>query len=131
MLPTSASDQAGLVEMLQQAGAQLGVGVQPAAADGIVKQPSLQLAKQAPAAKAPAAPAAADGKHADSGSKEYTAEDHLMTLAQLKERHGTDIDVEHPKNSGGLSAEEHAARLKRNGKNVLTPPKQVGDRWWR
>ena len=49
---------------------------------------------------------------------------HLLSLAELGEKHSTRLDVDAPQKSAGLTAADAEARLAVYGKNVLTPPKQ-------
>jgi sodium/potassium-transporting ATPase subunit alpha len=41
--------------------------------------------------------------------------------------HGTGLDMNNIAASGGLSVGAHAAKLLKNGKNILTPPKEVSE----
>lgn len=50
--------------------------------------------------------------------------EHGLTFAALEEELSTDIDAKSPSSTAGLSAEEATARLLRDGRNVLTPPKK-------
>lgn len=50
--------------------------------------------------------------------------EHGLTFAALEEELGTEIDTKSPSSTAGLSAEEATARLLRDGRNVLTPPKK-------
>lgn len=61
------------------------------------------------------------------GSQEYQAEEHMLSLEVLANRLGTDINFVNPKKSGGLTSSEANTRLERNGKNRLTPPKKESE----
>lgn len=56
--------------------------------------------------------------------KEYDADEHMLTVAQLAERFQTSINLEKPGQSKGLTQAEAARRLQLYGPNSLTPPKQ-------
>ncbi|KAJ7491121.1 aminophospholipid-transporting P-type ATPase [Mycena latifolia] len=51
-------------------------------------------------------------------------QEHRVPLANLGETMGTSIDTKDPGGSHGLTAAEAAARLQRDGPNILTPPKK-------
>jgi len=50
--------------------------------------------------------------------------EHGFTFAELEATLKTSIDTKEPGKSPGLSAEEVSARLARDGRNILTPPKK-------
>ncbi|KAF7294583.1 Cation-ATPase-N domain-containing protein [Mycena indigotica] len=50
--------------------------------------------------------------------------EHNIPLSELGEKLSTSINVKEPGTSQGLSPDEAASRLKRDGPNVLTPPKK-------
>ena len=54
----------------------------------------------------------------------YKTEDHMLSVAQLSEKYGTDLNVEAIPNSRGLTSQKAAELLKLHGKNALTPPKE-------
>jgi hypothetical protein len=56
---------------------------------------------------------------------DYVSSDHLYDLPGLAAAFETSVNVAEPKKSRGLTAAEAAARLARDGPNVLTPPKKV------
>jgi magnesium-transporting ATPase (P-type) len=58
-------------------------------------------------------------------NREYEADEHRLTLQQLAERYQTHIDTEDPTKSQGLTSAEATRRLKENGPNILTPPKEL------
>eukprot|EP01138_Halocafeteria_seosinensis_P012727 gb/GECG01013003.1/.p1 GENE.gb/GECG01013003.1/~~gb/GECG01013003.1/.p1 ORF type:complete len:115 (+),score=26.17 gb/GECG01013003.1/:1-345(+) len=58
-----------------------------------------------------------------SGNDNYDVIEHLMDLSTLAEKLGTNIDIERPQNSTGLTLAEAEARLRENGPNKLSPPK--------
>lgn len=51
-------------------------------------------------------------------------DEHLITLNELEERYNTSFNVNEPAKSLGLTFDESLERLTRDGKNLLTPPKQ-------
>lgn len=51
-------------------------------------------------------------------------QEHRLTFAGLQEALQADFDTKDPGKSHGLSAHEAEERLKRDGRNVLTPPKK-------
>lgn len=55
----------------------------------------------------------------------YDVDEHKLTLQALAEKFKVDIDMREPARSRGLSAEDAKARLRENGPNQLTPPKQL------
>ncbi|CAK5279227.1 unnamed protein product [Mycena citricolor] len=57
-------------------------------------------------------------------SKDADITEHRIPVTQLGERLNTAIDIKDPGSSDGLTATEAAERLKRDGPNVLTPPKK-------
>lgn len=59
------------------------------------------------------------------GIAQYVTDDHVLSLADLAAKHGTRLNVEDIRRSEGLSADEAAKRLARDGPNALTPPKRV------
>ena len=77
---------------------------------------------QPPGAPTPEAAAAAPPV---AESREYSADEHRLTLKQLGERYRTHIDAAAPTRSKGLTAEEAAARLSLYGGNHLSPPYQT------
>ena len=78
--------------------------------------------------------AAAGYEHLDQGKAKSTAKEpqldeadireHLLTLQDTVDNLDTSFDTKDPPQSYGLTAEEAAARLKRDGLNALTPPKK-------
>jgi len=54
--------------------------------------------------------------------RDYTIDDHRLTVAQVAARFQTQIDLSAPSRSGGLTTEEAARRLAAYGPNLLTPP---------
>ena len=50
--------------------------------------------------------------------------EHHLALSELGERLNISIDLKDPNRSSGLTPEEAAARLVRDGQNILTPPKK-------
>ncbi|KAJ7063657.1 aminophospholipid-transporting P-type ATPase [Mycena amicta] len=50
--------------------------------------------------------------------------EHNIPLSDLGDKLSTSIDIKAPGSSYGLTADEAAARLKRDGPNILTPPKK-------
>lgn len=78
--------------------------------------------------------AAAGYEHLDQGKAKSTAKEpqldeadireHLLTLQDAVDNLDTSFDTKDPPQSYGLTAEEAAARLKRDGLNALTPPKK-------
>ena len=61
------------------------------------------------------------------GSK-YDVDEHLLSIDQLAKRYPSScIDVERPNNSKGLSTEESAALLAKNGPNVLVGAKEQSE----
>jgi len=58
-------------------------------------------------------------------AKEYSADEHKISLQELAERYGTAIDVANPAKSRGLTAEEARKRLHEQGPNQLSPPKEL------
>lgn len=60
---------------------------------------------------------AADLTHVD-------IQEHHLPFVALEETLQTSVDTKDAANSLGLSEEEAKARLERNGRNVLTPPKK-------
>lgn len=61
--------------------------------------------------------------------------EHRLILADLHKTLETSFDAKVPEQSRGLTSEEAAARLERDGRNVLTPPKKKSAlrkvRFWR
>lgn len=51
-------------------------------------------------------------------------DEHLVSLEELAKRLGTEVSNIDPSKSRGLPIATAAQRLKENGKNKLTPPKQ-------
>jgi len=66
---------------------------------------------------------AGDGEEEDDANQADIRE-HKYTIEQLQDAFKTDFDVKQPSSSFGLTGEEAAARLIRDGPNVLTPPKK-------
>lgn len=58
-------------------------------------------------------------------SREYDADDHLLTLPQLMERYGTAIDLQNPSASLGLPVAAIPSLQAKHGRNVLTPPAET------
>jgi magnesium-transporting ATPase (P-type) len=54
--------------------------------------------------------------------RDYEVDEHKLSVAEVAFRYGTDLIIEVPESSAGLTVEEAAARLTRNGYNALTPP---------
>ncbi len=50
---------------------------------------------------------------------------HLLTAEECVVRYQTNVNVENPRLSKGLSSEEAERRLQRDGPNQLTPPKDI------
>ena len=50
--------------------------------------------------------------------------EHKYPISQFNEKLQTDINAKDPASSNGLTNSEAAARLARDGKNILTPPKK-------
>lgn len=63
---------------------------------------------------------AADIEAAVRGS--YNVDEHMMTIEEVAEKYGTNVNAAAPAKSQGLSAEEAARRLEANGLNRLSPP---------
>jgi hypothetical protein len=77
-------------------------------------------------ASAPATAGAAPATAPAAGAGEYDVDDHMLSLEDLKKRYSASgIDAERPQASEGLSTEDAAALLAKNGPNVLSPPKDV------
>jgi sodium/potassium-transporting ATPase subunit alpha len=51
-------------------------------------------------------------------------DEHLITLNELEERYRTSFNANEPAKSFGLTFEDSLDRLNRDGRNLLTPPKQ-------
>eukprot|EP00474_Spongospora_subterranea_P000018 CRZ00476.1 hypothetical protein [Spongospora subterranea] len=51
--------------------------------------------------------------------------EHSMTVAQLREKFSTSINEERPETSQGLTRDQASRRLAEQGRNELTPPKQI------
>ncbi|PRP84051.1 P-type ATPase [Planoprotostelium fungivorum] len=64
-------------------------------------------------------------KEDEDHSKEYQADEHLLTLEELAKNYSANINSENPKASAGLERQDAEDRLLRDGKNKLTPPKQT------
>lgn len=58
------------------------------------------------------------GKNLDDLKSEMKIDDHKISLAELSQRYGTNLDT-------GLTEEQAKAFLKKYGPNALTPPKQT------
>jgi hypothetical protein len=69
-----------------------------------------------------AAPPAAPAK-----PREYSADEHLLSLAELSERFGTKLNLSSLADSPGLGPAEVAAAQRAHGRNVLTPPKEKSE----
>lgn len=65
-----------------------------------------------------------DKKESDRAAEAIDISEHKLSLARLAEVFEVEFDSKAPGASKGLSPEEAAARLVRNGPNVLTPPKK-------
>jgi sodium/potassium-transporting ATPase subunit alpha len=63
-------------------------------------------------------------KKTGAGETNVDITEHSVPLASLGETLKTSIDTKDPGNSHGLTAAEAAARLARDGPNLLTPPKK-------
>jgi len=68
-----------------------------------------------------------EGKDGGDGEEDPTAyrinyEEHLMPLNELADLYQTEIDLQNPKESGGLKPVQAAELLKKFGANALTPP---------
>jgi Cation transporter/ATPase, N-terminus len=74
--------------------------------------------------KAAAAAGKPKGAERAAVGKEYTADEHRLTFQELAERYQTNINFDAPAKSLGLTSEEAAKRLKEDGPNMLSPPKQ-------
>lgn len=57
--------------------------------------------------------------------RDYTIDDHKLTVPQVGARFGTQLDVSAPSKSAGLTAAEAARRLAVYGSNTLTPPAEI------
>lgn len=54
-------------------------------------------------------------------------DEHLITLGELEERFRTSFNANEPAKSSGLTFDESLERLNRDGRNLLTPPKQKSE----
>lgn len=54
----------------------------------------------------------------------YETEDHLLSLESLAAKYQTNININQIDNSAGLTTEQANELLAKNGKNMLTPPKE-------
>lgn len=64
------------------------------------------------------------GDHDGTTANQTDIREHRYTAERLEEALETKFDLKTPASSFGLSSTEAAARLARNGPNVLTPPKK-------
>ncbi|KAF7323324.1 Cation-ATPase-N domain-containing protein [Mycena chlorophos] len=63
-------------------------------------------------------------KKAEEDKSNVDITEHNIPLSDLNEKMLTDINIKDPGSSHGLRADEAANRLKRDGPNILTPPKK-------
>jgi hypothetical protein len=56
---------------------------------------------------------------------DYDVDDHHLSREAVAERYGVQIDLANVGSSRGLTSEEASARLRANGLNRLTPPKET------
>lgn len=56
--------------------------------------------------------------------REYSADEHLLSLEELRARFGTQLDLASPADSAGLSPAAVAAARAAHGANQLTPPRE-------
>ncbi|KAF7298406.1 Cation-ATPase-N domain-containing protein [Mycena kentingensis (nom. inval.)] len=63
-------------------------------------------------------------KKAEDDKTSVDITEHTIPLRELGSALSTSINVKDPGSSEGLTADEAAARLKRDGPNILTPPKK-------
>ena len=58
-------------------------------------------------------------------NESYMTDAHLLTLSQLSEKYGTDLNIETIQNSKGLTSKKADELFHLYGKNALTPPKEM------
>ena len=62
---------------------------------------------------------------ADQKGNSLNLTEHTFSLLQLGDTYNTDINIQEPSKSGGLTSESAAALLASDGPNILTPPDRV------
>ena len=58
-------------------------------------------------------------------NESYKTDAHLLTVSQISEKYGTDLNLETIQNSKGLSSKKADELIHFYGKNALTPPKEM------